>query len=141
MAGEDAKSCDYPESQTQHKRMYPPSPSGDYLQCWWRPARCAAAGERASPSPGVGGRQGLSGRFLGLSSCPISPAPKFLDPRLLAPAGFGAYLRTVLPCAVSPAFLASAFLASSQALSCLRTFTKAVHLDRMLFPLPFPWKL
>lgn len=62
-----------------------------------------------------GGRQGLSGRFLGLSSCPIPPALKFLDPRRLAPAGFGACWWTVPPCAISPAFLVSDFLTSSQA--------------------------
>lgn len=81
LVGEKVKSCDYPESQAQHRRMCPPSPPSNYPQCWWQPARCAAAGEGASRSPGASGRQGLSGRFLGLASKPSSP--QVLKPKTL----------------------------------------------------------
>lgn len=100
------KSCDYPESQTQHQRMCLPSPPSNYPQCWWQPARCAAAGEGASPSPGASGRQGLSGRF---SSHPTPSALKFLDPRPLVPVGFGVSSWAVPTCSVSRHFWSQPF--------------------------------
>lgn len=117
--GEDAKSCDYPESQTQHKRMCPPSPPSDYPQSWWQPARCAAVGERASPSPGAGWETGSFWKILGPILLPNPSSSQVLRPKTACTSRLwnllveGSALR-YLPCisglslsGIQPSFLAS----------------------------------